>query len=128
MQFQSEGSVNVIADRLYLTRILENLISNAIKFSPRHKTVVVSIEPNDDTVRIGVKDNGPGISEGDQQNLYMKFHPLTAKPTEGESSTGLGLSIVKSLAEKMKGQISCESKLGEGAKFILTLPKEALVE
>ncbi len=125
LQLQSQGNVSAIADRLYLTRILDNLISNAVKFSPQNKTVVVSIEPNDDFVCIGVKDNGPGISEQDQQNLYMKFRPLSAKPTEGESSTGLGLSIVKSLAEKMNGQISCESKLGEGAKFILSLPKEA---
>ncbi len=115
--------VNVLADRLFLNRILDNLLSNAVKFSPFNKRVVVSIEPKKDIVLLSVKDEGPGISDEDQKKLYIKFQRLTAKPTGGESSTGLGLSIVKSLIEKMDGSILCHSQLDHGAKFTITLKK-----
>ena len=69
-----------------------------------------------------VRDEGPGISEADQKKLFQKFTRLTARPTGGESSTGLGLSIVKRLAEAMSGTIQCQSVVGFGATFMLRLP------
>ena len=119
--FQSPTDINVIADRLFLNRVLDNLLSNAVKFSMPHKKVIVSLDKKNDQVHLSVKDEGPGISKEDQKRLYQKFQRLSAKPTAGESSTGLGLSIVKALTEKMGGTIECESNGEEGAKFILSL-------
>ncbi|MEZ4946827.1 MAG: HAMP domain-containing sensor histidine kinase [Cyclobacteriaceae bacterium] len=123
LHFNSPDGVMVVADRLYLNRILDNLLSNAIKFSEQEKKVTVSINDNKDNVLLTVADEGPGISEEDQKKLYLKFQKLTARPTGGESSTGLGLSIVKTLIEKMGGGISCKSQLGKGATFTITLKK-----
>ena len=125
LQFKSPNNVTVVADRLYLNRILDNLLSNAIKFSEPDKKVIVSIDGSKDHVVLTVADEGPGISEEDQKKLYQKFQKLTAKPTGGESSTGLGLSIVKTLIEKMEGTISCKSQLGKGAAFSITLKKNS---
>jgi signal transduction histidine kinase len=110
------------SDRAATMQILENLISNALKFSPPNTRIHVHTLPEKDFVAISVRDEGPGISAADQGKLFKKFSRLTAQPTGGESSNGLGLSIVKRLAEAMSGNIQCHSELGAGAKFTLRLP------
>jgi len=110
-------------DKIYLSRIFENLISNALKFSPEGKNIFVSIDEVGDKFVVKVKDEGPGISKEDQKNLYRKFQRLSARPTGGESSTGLGLSIVKALVEKMGSEIYCESEEGAGTTFTVMLDK-----
>lgn len=125
LHFKSPDGVVVMADRLYLSRILDNLLSNAIKFSEKEKNVTVSIENSGEQALLTVTDEGPGISEEDQKKLYLKFQKLTARPTGGESSTGLGLSIVKTLIEKMGGHVNCKSQLGKGAAFSITLNKDS---
>ncbi len=114
----------VTADQQSLQQIVDNLVSNAIKFSPRDRpiTVRVRLAEADGTATVEVQDAGPGLSEEDQRELYGKFARLSARPTGGEMSSGLGLSIVKRLAEAMGGQLECRSRLGEGATFSLTLP------
>ena len=102
--------------------MLDNLVSNAVKFSPSGTTVTINVEKLEDIVRCTVADQGPGISKEDQEKLFKKFARLTAKPTAGESSTGLGLSITKRLTEDMNGTIRCESQEGKGAAFILEFP------
>jgi len=111
------------ADKLYLTRIFENLLSNAIKFSPPEKKIYVTMGDAGNEIQITILDEGPGINAEDQQKLYQKFHRLTARPTGGESSTGLGLSIVKTMVEKMGGTIRYEGEEGKGAKFVVVLRK-----
>lgn len=111
------------ADRNATMQILDNLISNAVKFSPLKSTVQVQVVAANGHVCIEVKDQGPGISADDQKKLFGKFARLTAQPTGGESSTGLGLSIVKKLAEAMRGTVFCRSVLGAGATFVLQLPE-----
>lgn len=113
----------VYADQGKALQIIDNLVSNAVKYSPYNKRVWIGLYQTEDKVCFYVKDEGPGISEEDQKKLFGKFARLTAQPTGGEHSTGLGLSIVKKLTELMNGDVWCESSLGEGAKFILSLPK-----
>jgi signal transduction histidine kinase len=72
--------------------------------------------------RCEVQDEGPGLSAEDQKKLFGKFARLSAKPTGGEHSTGLGLSIVKKMVEAMNGKVWCESELGSGATFIVQFP------
>jgi len=71
---------------------------------------------------VAVADEGPGISEEDRRKMFGKFVRLSARPTDGESSNGLGLSIVKRLAEAMSGTVECQSTLGQGSTFIVRLP------
>lgn len=111
------------ADRNAVMQILDNLISNAVKFSPLKSTVQVFVSVENGYGSIAVKDQGPGLSAEDQMKLFGKFARLSAQPTGGESSTGLGLSIVKKLAEAMAGTVFCQSELGKGATFVLRLPE-----
>jgi signal transduction histidine kinase len=110
------------ADRAATLQILDNLVSNAIKYSPPNTTVHVHALPERSFILVNVRDEGPGISEADQKKMFRKFTRLSARPTGGESSTGLGLAIVKKLAEAMSGSIQCHSSLGSGSTFALRLP------
>jgi signal transduction histidine kinase len=110
-------------DKNYFTQILENLISNAIKFSPTDKKVFIRITDHKGKVSIEVKDEGPGLTEEDKKNLFSPYQKLSARPTAGESSTGLGLSIVKKYVEAMHGKVYCESTEGQGAKFYVVFDK-----
>ncbi len=105
-----------------LRRVLENLISNALKFSPSGKNVQISLTQDAGYHRISIQDQGPGISPADQKNLYRKFHKLSARPTGGESSSGLGLAIVKTLVEQLGGDISLDSQVGVGSTFVVRIP------
>lgn len=111
------------ADKGYAEQVLDNLVSNAIKYSPHGKRVLVRVKAGDSTVRVEVEDEGPGLNENDKARLFGTFARLSALPTGGEQSTGLGLSIVKKLVESMKGRVWCESEAGKGAMFIVELPK-----
>ena len=100
-------------------QILDNIISNAVKYSPFGKNVYINLIANEGKVRCEVKDEGEGLSEDDQKKLFGKFNRLSTKPTGGEHSTGLGLFIVKKLVEAINANIWCESELGFGATFIV---------
>jgi signal transduction histidine kinase len=115
-------NVSIYADQQALARILENLLSNAIKYSPADRKVIVEIKPQQETCHISVQDFGPGFTEEDKKKMFKKFQRLSAQPTAGESSTGLGLSIVKKLTEQMKGSVACESVQGKGATFTVSFP------
>jgi signal transduction histidine kinase len=114
----------IVADPTLTKRVLENLISNSLKFSPVEKSIFINLEKNDDIFIIGIKDEGPGLTEEDKPKLFQKFSRLSATPTSGEHSTGLGLSIVKSLVEVMKGKVWCESDAGKGACFYLSFSEK----
>ena len=110
-----------VADRDATYQILDNLISNAVKFSPFGRNVFVKLSENGYNVRLEVQDEGPGLTDDDKNKLFGKFSRLSAQPSDGEDSTGLGLSIVKKLVEEMQGQVWCESQAGHGATFIVDL-------
>lgn len=114
-----DEGLQAMVDENYFLQIFQNLISNAIKFSPAHTQVLVRLHRQQDKIRACIKDQGPGISEEDQRKLFGRFQRLSAKPTGGEHSTGLGLSIVKRLVEDLGARIWCESILGDGATFIV---------
>jgi signal transduction histidine kinase len=110
----------VMADAFFLKQVFENLLSNAIKFSPHGKLVELIAEEVDEFYHIIVKDQGPGISKKDKSKLFTKYQTLSAKPTGDESSTGLGLSIVKKYVEEMEGSVWVESDEGKGAEFYVS--------
>jgi signal transduction histidine kinase len=123
---------------------LDNLISNALKYTPMGKSVSVTAEVVDvvrhnkalvgadmdnlddaafvQCVRISITDEGPGLTDTDKNRLFQKFARLSAQPTGGESSTGLGLAITKRLVELMNGRVWCESEYGYGARFTVEFP------
>jgi signal transduction histidine kinase len=109
----------------YLGRIFDNLLSNALKYTPSDLKVEVTSAVVGQKLHITVRDQGPGISQEDQEKMFKKFQRLSARPTGGESSTGLGLSIIKTLSQRLHGDILVESKLGEGSKFTLIVPLDA---
>jgi signal transduction histidine kinase len=141
-----------LVDEHALMQVLDNLLSNAVKYSPHGKNVFVRLRHSslaighwsdennpqptaqvinvpmtnapttNDYVRIEVQDEGQGISEADMTKLFGKFARLSARPTGGEVSTGLGLSIVKKMVEAMNGRVWCESEAGKGATFIVEFP------
>lgn len=112
----------VLGDQESLLKVMENLVSNALKFSSPGTSVELHASSSGGCVRLEVRDQGPGISAEDHKKLFGKFVRLAARPTAGESSTGLGLSIVKRLVEGMGGEIGCESEPGKGAIFWIELP------
>lgn len=114
--------LKINADESHLRSIIENLLSNAVKFSESGSSVTIRLEKEHDTAKITVIDEGPGITEEDQKQLFGRYTRLSNKPTGDESSVGLGLYIVKNLTEAMNGRIRCESAPGKGSKFIVTFP------
>lgn len=123
LQLRTVSDTTVFADESLTIQVIENLLSNAIKYSPPNTNVFLTLtHPTPHRVRLAVKDEGPGISEADMKKLFGKFSRLTARPTGGEDSTGLGLSIVKKIVEFMHGSVWCESTQGNGATFVIELP------
>ena len=122
LHIETGEDIHGVADESILVQVLDNLVSNALKFSPMHRSIYVRVKEYSDCIKIEVQDEGPGLSNDDKKKLFGKFARLSARPTAGESSTGLGLSIVKTMVEAMNGKIWCESELGCGATFCLELP------
>jgi signal transduction histidine kinase len=115
--------VYAMVDRNYFIQIIENLLSNALKFSDKGKSIHIQAMNFEDKCRIMITDHGPGFSQLDLSNLFKENQLLSAQPTDGESSNGLGLSIVKKFVDIMGGRVWCESKIGQGATFIVEFEK-----
>ena len=118
----------IISEPGYIGRILDNLISNAIKFSNPETTVEVSTDWKNGFLNISVRDSGPGFTEEDRKSVFQKFKKLSARPTAGESSNGLGLAIVKTLIDRLKGTIELHSTPGKGSQFLVSIPAEIVQE
>jgi signal transduction histidine kinase len=108
-----------------LGRILDNLIGNAIKYSPAGARVMVTGRAADGGTLFDVRDEGPGIPAAELPRLFQPFRRGSAIPTGGERSTGLGLSIVKRLVEQLGGDVTVRSRVGEGTCFSVWIPGEA---
>lgn len=124
VRLQTPEILICIIDVSLLQEILDNLISNAIKFSENDSIIEIAMNATPYELVISVADQGPGFSTKDKAKLFEKFAKLTAKPTAGENSTGLGLFIVKKLVDLLGGEIQLESELGKGAKFTLNFTRK----
>lgn len=114
---------SVYADQRKLREVADNLINNAIKFSPKGKDITITVKEKNSKAILEVKDEGPGLTDKDKKQLFHRFSRLNAQPTGGEESTGLGLSIVKDLVEAHDGRVWAESDgKDKGSKFIVELP------
>jgi len=117
---------HVIADYMRAKQVLLNLLSNAIKYNYESGEIAIELSNNDEFLRIAIKDTGPGISEKNQQALFLPFSRIGAENTAIEG-TGIGLSLCKSIVEQLHGEIGLDSEEGVGSTFWFTLPldKEA---
>lgn len=123
MKFDASGDFyQTWSDPSHVHRILDNLISNALKYSPQGTEIATSLKASKAGFSVKVSDQGPGISPEEQKKLFRKFEKLSTRPTGGESSTGLGLAIVKALSSQIHADIKVASKVGEGSSFELQLP------
>ncbi len=122
VQLQPVEADGVSADPLRLRQVVDNLISNAVKYSPPGSLVRVDLQRFNRGWRIAVQDQGPGLTPADRQRLFQDFARLSARPTGGEKSTGLGLAIVRRIVEAHGGQVGADSETGPGTVFWFTLP------
>lgn len=114
----------IYTDPKLLAIVLTNLLSNAIKFAPCPSQVTIHTIDNEGWVCFGVEDEGPGLSADELQILFHDFRPMSAKPTGGESSTGLGLYIVNRFVNMLMGKVWAESAgAGQGAIFNVAVPR-----
>lgn len=121
---QFPATLAATVDRKLMREAFDNYLSNAIKYSPPGRAVTIALrpQPGNAGIEYAVQDEGPGLTAEDQAKLFRKFTKLTPRPTGGESSTGLGLSIVKVITELHHGQVGCVSEPGRGAQFWLRVP------
>jgi len=116
------AKVMMLTDRRVFCQMLDNLVSNAVKFTPPGGTILLSIEVEDGHVQWHVDDSGPGLTDEDLPRLFQDYTRLSAQPTGGESSTGLGLAIAKRLADRLSSTLGASKSALGGARFTIRLP------
>jgi signal transduction histidine kinase len=112
----------VVADEFRIAQVMDNLIGNAMKFSPRQTTTTVRTRTDGNFVYAEVSDGGPGLSEEDMSKLFQRHARLSNRPTGGESSSGIGLSLSKQFIDQHKGLIGARNNTSDGATFWIGLP------
>lgn len=117
-----ESDQHVYADRVRFKQILYNLLSNALKFTPKGGRIDIDCHRDDDSVCFSVTDTGIGIRAEDQAVIFDEFRQVERPAGTAQEGTGLGLAITKRLVEQQGGGISVESELGKGSRFTFTLP------
>ncbi|SNT39983.1 His Kinase A (phospho-acceptor) domain-containing protein [Ekhidna lutea] len=123
IQYQAKDELVLVnADKTYLLLIFENLLSNAIKFSSPGYDVHVDVTLMNSTVSVRVMDEGQGIRPEEEDLLFERFAKLSSKPTAEESSTGLGLSLVKEYVDQINGKVWYDNQASKGATFVVELP------
>lgn len=116
---------NIMADRVYLEEIIDNLLGNAMKFSGNDTVISIKtmqVELDSPVIRMEIHDQGPGFSTEDKEKIFQKFKKLSAEPTSGESSIGLGLYITRQLVEMQNATIGLRSEKGQGSCFFIDFP------
>ncbi|HEY7925181.1 MAG TPA: ATP-binding protein, partial [Vicinamibacteria bacterium] len=126
LRHELHRTATVLTDRERLRRILENLVDNAVKYTPAGGHVVVTSHAGPDgTARVEVKDDGPGIGPEHRERIFERFYRVDKARSRELGGTGLGLSIVRHLAESIGATVSVESEPGKGATFTVSLPARA---
>lgn len=113
---------DIFFDRNKMTQVLDNLVGNAIKFSPHHSCIRICLDCESGMSRVRVSDEGPGIHDKDQSLVFKEYEKLNTKPTGGEKCTGLGLTIAKRIVEAHRGTIEVQNNLDAGATFTFMIP------
>jgi len=121
----AEDSLTLTSDKNSLLRILDQLLSNAIKFSPKHSNISIDLEETESDLLVHITDSGYGISAEEQKKLFKKFTPLSTRTTGGESVTGIGLYIASVMANNIGGSISYTNN--DNSVFTLSLPRISMV-
>jgi signal transduction histidine kinase len=114
--------LDLMADPQRLGQVVDNFLSNALKYAPAGSRVDVLVEREDGRAAVRVRDQGPGIAEQDRAMLFGLFQRLSAKPAPGARSRGLGLAVCRRIMQAHGGDIGMESGPGPGARFYLALP------
>ena len=125
MKFTAPAApVTLPIDLAKMRQVVDNLLSNAVKYSPPGSIVsaLVEADPAHGVCTLAVRDQGPGIPEGERDRLFKDFGTLSVKPTGGEKSTGLGLAICRKIVEAHRGTIVAENLPERGCEFRVTLP------
>lgn len=122
IHLECESSLDIKLDASRIGQVIDNLICNAIKFSPKQSSIHIMEKQVGQTVEVSIQDEGPGIPEDERKHIFDDFHTLSTKSTGGEKSTGLGMSIVKKIIDTHNGEISVGSDEGKGAKITFSLP------
>ncbi|MES2595741.1 MAG: hybrid sensor histidine kinase/response regulator [Verrucomicrobiota bacterium] len=122
VRFEAEGQ-HVRVDLLILGQVIDNLLSNAVKFSPIGSHILAELRPEGDRLVVYIQDEGPGFNESDLARMFQDYMRLSARPTAGESSTGLGLAIAKRGADRMNARLAVDNRAdSRGAMAKLELP------
>lgn len=122
-----EKKIIGIDDEKY-ERILLNLLSNATKFTPEGKPIIVTLSSIDDKICVEVKDKGIGIPEDKANIIFERFGQVDSSLSRQAEGAGIGLSLVKKFIEALGGSISVKSELGKGSTFTILLPSETIIE
>lgn len=123
LYYHPDHQIEITNDRGALVQVVENLLSNAIKFSPQHRDIWLKTSAQNQKVKIEIIDEGPGFSQEELVDLFERTGPRSAMPTFGESSTGLGLSIVRKMVKHLNGHITCRPTT-QGSHFIVEFPQQ----
>jgi signal transduction histidine kinase len=128
LETRVDGPVMVSGDRPTLRQALLNLVDNAIKYSPEATRVLVRVGRDSDRAWVEVKDEGPGIPPEDRDRIFERFYRIDASRSREMGGTGLGLSLVKGIAEAHAGHVELETERGRGTLFRMVLPRAYAVE
>ncbi len=116
------GVTTISGDRSLIKQAITNLATNAIKYAPDSGALTLKAEQVNNEVIFSINDNGPGIPKQDQHRLFEKFYRVKSRGTEKVKGSGMGLAIVKSIAEKHNGRVWCISQPGKGTSFFIGIP------
>lgn len=123
LHLKAEHDIVVSSSPQLLGQLLDNLVSNALKYSPMGTSVVVALAVNDTQATISVRDHGPGIEPSERETIFEPFYRSVSARHSGIAGTGLGLAICRRIAQSLGAQLQCESQPGQGSAFTLVMPK-----
>lgn len=118
------AAVSVAADRDLLSFAIYNLLTNAVKYSPKGTTVALSARKESHSLRISVVDQGYGIAPAEQKKIFDRFYRVTGSQVDNEEGTGIGLALVKEIVSQHGGRIEVDSRVGAGSRFTIVLPSQ----